>query len=286
MNISPLRRKFIQIAAFGFTNFNIGNFATGKLYQGSWKQFCAPGLNCYSCPAAGFACPIGALQAVIGDMNFKFSFYVIGFLMAFGVVFGRFICGFLCPFGLFQEIISRIPLPKFRLPFWAKYIKYFILAIFVVMLPITLSLTTGVGDPAFCKYICPAGILEGGFPLIATIPALRTALGWLFNWKLTILFGVMAACLFVHRFFCKVLCPLGAIYGFFNKISPCGIKLDKPSCVKCGKCAKVCPMDVDPSVKPDSMECIRCGKCVNVCPTKALDLQFYRKYAKIGSKIS
>ncbi len=90
-----LKRKLVQIAAFGFTNLHLGNFAAGTLYTGKWKQFCVPGLNCYSCPAASAACPIGALQAVNSSMHFNFSFYVTGLLLAFGVVFGRFICGWL-----------------------------------------------------------------------------------------------------------------------------------------------------------------------------------------------
>ena len=101
--IRGLKRKLIQIAAFGFTNAHIPNFLSGKLYTGKWKEFCAPGLNCYSCPAAAFACPIGALQAVTGSRKSPISFYVFGLLLAFGVIFGRAVCGFLCPFGLLQE---------------------------------------------------------------------------------------------------------------------------------------------------------------------------------------
>ena len=80
-----LKRKLFQIIAFGYSNPYLMNFKEGKIFQGKWKQFCNPGLNCYSCPAASFACPIGALQAVNGSMNFNFSFYVVGILLAFGV---------------------------------------------------------------------------------------------------------------------------------------------------------------------------------------------------------
>ena len=104
---NPVKRKLLQIAAFGFSNFHIGNFKGGELYTGAWKKFCNPGLNCYSCPAASFACPIGALQAVSGSTNYNFSFYVIGFLLAVGILFGRFICGWFCPFGLIQELINK-----------------------------------------------------------------------------------------------------------------------------------------------------------------------------------
>ena len=104
-----MKRKIVQVAAFGYSNTYIGNFVSGQIYKGSWKQFCNPGMNCYSCPAARLACPIGAMQAVSGSMNFKLRFYVIGFVLALGVVFGRAICGFFCPFGLIQELIYKIP---------------------------------------------------------------------------------------------------------------------------------------------------------------------------------
>ena len=89
-----VKRKIFQIAAFGFSNVHVMNFKGGRIYQGKWKDFCNPGLNCYSCPATSFSCPIGALQAVNGSMEFNFSFYVTGLLLAFGVLFGRGICAY------------------------------------------------------------------------------------------------------------------------------------------------------------------------------------------------
>lgn len=269
-----VRRKLVQLAAFGFTNAHLGNFAKGALYTGKWKQFCAPGLNCYSCPAAGLSCPIGALQAVAGSPRFTVSFYVVGFLLALGVVLGRFICGWLCPFGLFQELLHKIPSPKFKLPRWCKYVKYAVLAVFVVALPILAVGASGVSDPAFCKYLCPAGTLEGGLPLLATHPELRAALGWLFDWKVIVAVAVVISSVLVQRFFCKLLCPLGAIYAMLNKLSLYQLHVDQNACVSCKKCAQVCPMDVDPVAQPRSAECIRCGKCAAQCPTRAIHLGF------------
>ena len=163
------------------------NFKEGKIFQGKWKQFCNPGLNCYSCPAASFACPIGALQAVNGSMNFNFSFYVVGILLAFGVLLGRFICGWLCPFGLLQEFIHKLPSPKLKLPKIFTYIKYIILIVFVILLPIVATNYMGMGKPAFCQYICPAGTLEGGISLLSTHPEIRQTIGGLFFLKIFIL---------------------------------------------------------------------------------------------------
>ena len=92
-------RGWIQAGAALLTNIHLPNFAKGVLYQGKGKTVCVPGLNCYSCPGAAGACPIGAFQAVVGSSKFRFSYYITGILILLGVLLGRFICGFLCPFG-------------------------------------------------------------------------------------------------------------------------------------------------------------------------------------------
>mgnify|MGYP002510562519 CR=1 FL=1 len=268
-----LKRKIIQVIAFGYSNAHLLNFNGGKLYTGKWKQFCNPGLNCYSCPAAGLACPIGALQAVSGSMNYSFSFYVVGILLAFGVVLGRAVCGWLCPFGLLQELIHKIPSPKLRLKKVFTYIKYVVLVVFVIILPIAVTDYMGMGKPAFCQYICPAGTLEGGIPLLSAHAQLRQTIGSLFTLKMAVLIVTIAGCIVIYRFFCRVLCPLGAIYALMNKISICHLEVDPHKCVHCGKCRHVCKMEVDPVSEPDSMECIRCGACVDACPEGAVCLR-------------
>ena len=275
-----MKRKIVQVSAFGYSNTYIGNFVSGQIYKGRWKQFCNPGMNCYSCPAARLACPIGAMQAVSGSMNFKLSFYVIGFVLALGVVFGRAICGFFCPFGLIQELIYKIPFPKKKLWKWLTYVKYVLLAVFVVIMPVTMVNELGMSSPAFCEYICPAGTLEGGIPLLSTHPELRATLGALFSVKACILIITLIGCLSVCRFFCKVMCPLGAIYGLLNKVSIYYMECNKKTCVSCGKCHNICPMDVGPVKNPNSAECIRCGKCVASCPKESLALKFV--YGKKG----
>ena len=207
-------------------------------------------------------------------MNFKFSFYVVGLLFAFGIVLGRAVCGWLCPFGLIQELIHKIPSPKLKLKRGFLYGKYFILIVFVILLPIVATNYMGMGKPAFCQFICPAGTLEGGVFLLGTHPELRQTIGSLFSLKLTILIVTIIGCILVYRFFCRAICPLGAIYGFMNKVSMYHLKVDKQECVNCGKCKKVCKMEVDPVKKPDSAECIRCGACVAACPKDAIYMGF------------
>ena len=278
MKISQdIRRKLIQIAAFGFSNSYIGNFRGGRLYKGYWKNFCNPGINCYSCPAARFACPIGAMQAVGSSAKFSLGFYALGFVLALGVVFGRAVCGFICPFGFIQELLHKIPSPKKRIYKPLTYIKYVLLMLFVLLIPAVVTDGFGIGVPAFCEYICPAGTLEGGIPMLLTHPELRVQMGGLFGLKAAILTVTLLGCIICCRFFCKVMCPLGAIYGLLNKVSFYRVRIDRGECVSCGRCGDICPMDIDPVSKPDSAECIRCGKCAAARPAKAISVGFCNK---------
>ena len=262
-------RLIIQLISCGLMNPHVGNFFAGKIYRGELKNFCAPGLNCYSCPAATFACPIGAMQAVGGSANFNFSFYVAGFLILIGAVFGRAICGFICPFGFFQELLYKIPCRKINLWRPLIYLKYFVLIIFVLILPPV----TKYGMPTFCEYICPAGTFEAGLPLIITHSEFRNILGELFTLKIFILVVTIFGSCTVYRFFCKILCPLGAIYSIFNRYSMYTLYFYEKSCIGCGKCSKICNMKVQPNCGKISAECILCGECEKVCPTGAIKLR-------------
>ena len=215
-------RLWFQAAWFAVTNGYAKGFLEGKIYKGQIKYVCVPGLNCYSCPGALGSCPIGSLQAVLDSGKFRVSCYVFGFLMLFGALLGRFVCGWLCPFGLVQDLLHKIPLfrKKKNMPGHRvlKYLRYVILVLFVILLPMTVVGITGMGDPWFCKYIC----------------------------------------------------PLGAVYSLFQPISVFRYRVDQEACTHCGACAKICKMQVDPSKSPNHMECIRCGQCIKVCPTSAI----------------
>ena len=269
-------RGLIQAGAALLTNLHLPNFFKGGIYQGKGKAVCVPGLNCYSCPAASGACPIGSFQAVVGSSKFSFSYYITGFLILSGVLLGRFICGFLCPFGWFQELLHKIPTKKLSTKKLKPLncIKYAVLLFMVVLLPMLITNDVGMGDPFFCKYLCPQGVLEGAIPLAAVNSGIRAALGALFSWKLGILITVIVLSVLFYRPFCKWLCPLGAFYALLNKVSLLGMKVDKHKCVSCGKCAQVCRMDVDVTKTPDHTECIRCGMCVHACPTKAVSFRY------------
>ncbi len=269
-------RGWIQAGATLLTNLHLPNFLKGGLYQGAGKTVCVPGLNCYSCPAASGACPIGAFQAVVGSSKFSFSYYITGFLILLGVLLGRFICGFLCPFGWFQELLHKIPTKKLSTKRLKPltYLKYAVLLVMVFLLPAFLVNDVGMGDPFFCKYLCPQGVLEGAIPLSLANSGIRAALGKLFTWKFSILLSVIALSVLFYRPFCKWLCPLGAFYALFNRVSLFQMKVDKNKCVSCGKCARACKMDVDVTKTPNHTECIRCGMCIRACPTNAVCFRY------------
>ncbi len=270
-------RLLVQVFFACITNGFAEGFATGSIYQGAFKRICVPGLNCYSCPGALGSCPLGSLQNSIAGRGKPFPFYVLGFLTVFGIVLGRAVCGFLCPFGLIQELLNKIPFPLKRkaLPgdIYFRFVKYVILALFVVILPVFAVNAYGISAPWFCKYICPAGTLEGGLPLVLTDSGIRSSVGILFFIKLAILAAVLIFAVVVYRPFCRYFCPLGAIYGLFNKIALIRMTTDQGKCISCGKCEDACKMGVDPRTNPNSAECIRCGECIRKCPCKAISVE-------------
>ncbi len=281
MKINEWRRHGVQGLWALVTNSHIAGFIQGNIYKGNLKNICVPGLNCYSCPGAVGACPIGALQAVVGSWNFKFAYYVIGFLIFIGAVFGRVVCGFLCPFGLIQDLLHKIPFPKKIRTFYGdkllRKLKYVIFLVFVILLPLFVVDIMGQGAPYFCKLICPAGTLEGGIPLVLLNKTLRNTVGWLYVWKNVILFITILLSMVIYRPFCKYICPLGAFYSIFNPISIFRYRVDKEKCVQCGKCAKVCQMQVNPVENVNDPECIRCGRCKKVCPTQAITYEHLKR---------
>ena len=272
------RRKYIQLISALVYNANIKGFSDGVIYFGNLKGVCVPGLNCYSCPGAVASCPLGSLQNAVASSGRTIPFYIIGTLLLFGALFGRFICGFLCPFGLIQELLYKIPSPKLKknkVTRKLSCLKYIILAVFAVILPLMFAY------PGFCKYICPAGTLEAGIPLMMydeTIAALR---GALFNWKAAVLAAVVIGAVIVYRGFCRFICPLGAIYSFFNRIAIVGVTVDEAKCTKCGRCVRMCKMDIK---NVGDRECISCGECMDVCPEDAVYWKLRRKSTDTETK--
>jgi polyferredoxin len=257
--LKRIKRIYVQITSAVF--FNLPFLATYLKYAP------VPVFNCYACPLAAGACPIGTLQFFF--TTGQFPVFAVGALFLMGILLGRFFCGYLCPFGLFQDLLFRTNKKEIPVPGWFGYLKYAVLVILVIVLPLILL------TPVFCK-LCPAGTLESGLPLIGgeyikkwsdTLPfgfsALLGMIGILFLIKGIILVITVSASLFMKRPFCRV-CPLGAIFSFFNKFHIFhNLKIEKNVCVDCKACQKACPAGIDPMTELNNKDCIQCDECVD-----------------------
>jgi len=236
-------------------------------------MFPCPGFNCHSCPSAIFVCPIGALQLFASYGKYFISLYVFGIIGILGSIGGRIVCGWACPFGLLQDLLYKIPSPKWGIPRLFENMRYLFLFGGVLCVAYLTK------EPWFCKVICPVGTLEAGLPLLALSADLREIIGKVFYLKIVILILLLAWMVISSRAFCRVVCPLGAIYGLFNKISFFRISFISKKCILDKKCEKVCPvghrMYADDA---GSARCIRCLRCL-ICPTKALTAGFPCKKA-------
>lgn len=282
------KRTLIQLITTLVYNADIRVLHSGGISRTPLKNTCVPGLNCYSCPTAVAACPLGSLQNALGGG--RIPFFMAGFFLLTGSLLGRTVCGFLCPFGWIQELLNKAAgalrklLPflarKAPAPGWkhthmgalsrrASLIKYGLLALFVLALPLLMYFKDGIGSPYFCSLICPAGSLEAGLPLIIADENLRAAIGFLFGWKTLLLAGFLIWSWLVYRPFCRYICPLGAIYSFFNRFAVFGVRVDTSSCTGCGRCIAECRMDTR---FINDRECIRCGDCMQSCAVGAISI--------------
>ncbi|MFA7149186.1 MAG: 4Fe-4S binding protein [Syntrophomonadaceae bacterium] len=276
--MSKISRRVIQvITVIGINSYFIG-FTQGSIYKGKLKNICVPGLNCSSCPGSWGSCPLAMLQTGIADMvSSQFKLFIFGFLALAGVILGRFACGWFCPFGLIQELIYKIPLPKLALPEGFKRLenlKYVVLIVFVLLLPALGAY--GMSSTAFCKYLCPVEVLEASLPMMMVRPSIIETMGFLFKWKLLFLIALLLLALVIFKPFCRFICPLGAIYSLFNPISLYRLEVDQDKCTKCGICQDHCKFAIKVYEEPNNRECMRCNECL-VCPTEALTIKGYGK---------
>jgi len=262
--VSILRRIVQFLSAISINSY-IPDLKNFSIYQGTSKRLCAPGLNCYACPFARTSCPIGSLQHFV--VIRQFPFYVLGYIALVGVLFGRAFCGWLCPFGFLQELLKKIT--KFRIKIAKKYgnIKYALFLIFFVVVYITL-------EPWFCK-LCPAGTIEGTFPImLSPIWAdLSKLISYRFFIKLALAISFLGLFVVIRRPFCRFMCPLGALWGLFNRISAVRLTVEAEKCTKCDLCQEVCPMDIKIYENPNHYDCIRCLKCIYVCPKHIIGVE-------------
>lgn len=256
-------------------------FSTKQIYDGALKQACVPFLNCHACPTAVMACPIGILQHFAAVR--QIPFFLIGFLGAIGILFGRAACGWLCPFGWIQDIMHKLPGLKLRLPRLFRFGKYLSLVILAILLPF-------LTEVHWFSRICPWGTLIGGIPWMLWNPTDPTLgapviepdmVGWLFVMKLSILGIFLILFVLIKRPFCRALCPLGALYSYFNRISLMQMQV-QGKCAECDLCVDVCPVDIRIADDPNSPDCIRCLKCT-VCKHVSVTWGVNHEHGPAGS---
>lgn len=273
-------RRITQVAFLGILN----------PYFLSAKSVCMPVLNCWACPASAFACPIGAIGQFFAQGIFPFL--VIGIILLAGAFIGRMFCGWMCPFGFIQDMLHKIPSKKFHVPQAFTYVKYLVLLIMVIAIPLFFGVEIIPGkivpqDFFFCR-LCPAASLEATIPLsfippspmgtttpneltpIYQITEPNPFIAFLISPRIWALILLLISFVFISRFFCRVFCPQGAMLALLNRLSIYKMDVNKDKCTKCKLCRKVCPTDQSIYVTSNTADCIRCLECEKKCPANAI----------------
>ncbi len=250
LNISA-KRKITQ-----FLTLLISNLGVFRILK---TGLVCPFLYCHGCPFSLLGCPIGIIQQFIAFG--QPPLFTLGLIGIYGTFFGRAFCGWACPFGALQDLLSYVRSGKTIRTRNHWYVKYVVLAFVVVSSWITL-------DTVFCKF-CPSGSLFAAIPFRLVDPSL--GFGKFFYIHMVTLAVTVFLVLAISHFWCRYLCPLGALTGFFNKVSVLAIRFDGDRCRRCKVCLNFCEMGIDKIEDIGySTDCTLCGRCVENCPEKAL----------------
>lgn len=225
-------------------------------------------------------CPFGGLESiytylVTGNMVPRVmlsSFIILGALIATAILFRKAFCGYICPFGTIQEYIGKlrkklgvkeVKVPQ-KIDGYLRYLKYAVLAWIIIGSAYFGTLVFRNYDPFITFFHFGKGLFWGIEEADLTVPIIAFA----------ITIAVLLASLFIERFWCKYLCPLGGSLTFLARFSVFNIRRNQDTCTDCKACDKVCPTNVIVSTadKVTSAECISCMKCVNSCAYNSLEI--------------
>ncbi|MEW6196580.1 MAG: 4Fe-4S binding protein [Bacteroidota bacterium] len=229
--------------------------------------------SAYRPPGVEGFLPISALMSVVyffytGDVNqiHPAGFFILLAIIGVSFVFGKAFCSWLCPVGFLSELVGdfgermwkklfkkRVKLPKF-LDYPLRSLKYLLLLFFVYAI-------FSMSEIALYYF------LSGPYNIMADVKM------WYFFANISrfalIIIGVLfVLSILIRSFWCRFLCPYGALLGLIGFLSPAKIKRNPVSCIDCGLCAKACPsfIKVDKVITVRSDECTSCMSCVDVCP--------------------
>ena len=216
-------------------------------------------------PTVDALCPFGGLESIYSWLKEGYWLRRIAlssFVLFIGVTIatlltGRVFCGWICPLGAVNEYVSagtrKLGIKKIKLPpavdKYLRYLKYVILLLIIYTTWKFGTLTFRDYDPWAAWMHLSAGWSE-------------------FGYGTAVLFATLFAGVFIERFWCRCLCPLGAFLAFISKFSLVKVYRDKLKCINCGKCSVACPVGLTPDkdIIQGNGECITCGKCYSACP--------------------
>ncbi len=274
--MKPAPRTYRQTVQWGFflfilyLGFQLWRFAVSYGLNGSAPEVLHPP---HPDGVEGFL-PIGALTSLkywlvtghVHPAHPAAMFIFIG-AIAVSVIFKKSFCGWICPIGLISDWLRRPWRRLFRrelsLPLWLDYplrsLKYIILLFFFW------AVVINMGGAAL------HGFLDGDYWKVADIKMLLFFTD-ISAFALDVIIILAILSLLLKGFWCRYLCPYGALLGILSFLSPFGVRRDKDKCTGCRKCARECPasLPVDRKERVISPECTSCLSCVSVCPERAL----------------
>jgi len=214
-------------------------------------------------------CPFGGIESAFsliftGTMLKRIawsSFTLLFVTILVAVLFRRSFCGLICPLGTLQELFGRLGKSLFGRRFHmhpavdrpARYIKYAVFLVFIILTYITGELVIRPYDPWATYHHLTSSDLFTEFGI-----------------GFAVLMLTFIGSMFVDRVFCIYACPMGAFLGFINRIGIFRVKRNNDTCIHCLACDRACPVEirVEAVEQVHSSECINCNLCVDACPVQ------------------
>lgn len=220
------------IPARGFTQLTL--FIANEI-----ALLCNKGLPCSNCPLSFGICPIGVTQRIAFIPYFPF-YITLALILITGLVFGSLFCGWACPVGFIQDIAHAPRIRELKVTNKLKKVRYLSLlaGILLIFFELRFHSLSRRGIGVFHEAI----IIGGGL--------------------------FLASAIFLKRPICRILCPLGLIYGKLNRISPIKVALQKDKCLACKQCDKVCVSEIKPVKEVNEDLCAKCFNCAKICRGK------------------
>lgn len=260
-------------------------------------------------PIIGLSYPWTSFPSVIDMLQVMIILLIppllpLATLILFNVTLGRLFCGWICPFGFAQDLLSYIfganRNISSKIHSRMIYFKYLVLFLVIIATISLASLTITNSLEAFAnRYgrgvsimpftsISPDATLFGTIPLLFSLGILPASFDKLFssiNTALFIRYFILVLILVlsarITRFWCRYICPMGALNALFSSKSFLGIYRGVGKCDECGLCNKICPVQIDvvnaKLGRINSKECIMCFECVACCHTKAISISLFKR---------